>query len=122
MKTVLLKFMIFFPLCAQTSTQYAKLLFNGNCVTCHEIGRSLSAPSINSVQSRYKAIFPAKREFVSYMTRWVANPDARTAVMEKAVKRYGVMPQLGYDKDTLRQIAAYIYEAEFSQNNRKMVQ
>jgi hypothetical protein len=33
--------------------------------------------------------------------------------MSDMIEKYELMPQLGYDKDTLEKIAEYIYETEF---------
>ena len=33
--------------------------------------------------------------------------------MSDAIKKYELMPELGYDIDTLRSIAEYIYDTDF---------
>ncbi|MCW8838076.1 MAG: cytochrome C [Thiovulaceae bacterium] len=89
------------------------LLFHGNCITCHFEHKAVSAPSITEIQRRYKAVFPKKEDFVDYMTTWVVKPNAKTSIMLDAVKKYELMPELGYDEDTLRQISEYIFDNDF---------
>jgi len=48
------------------------------------------------------------------MSTWIAKPDAITSLMPEAVKKHGLMPELGYDTQALQDISAYIYENNFS--------
>lgn len=92
---------------------YNSLLFNGNCVTCHFEKESVSAPSVIELQVRYKDAFPVRDDFIEYMSTWVQYPNAETSIMHDAIKKYELMPELGYDLDTLRSIAEYIYDTDF---------
>ncbi len=92
----------------------SSLLFNGNCITCHKESESISAPSIIQIQKRYKDAFSTKKEFVEYMSKWVQHPKKETSLMHDAVKKYGLMPELGFDNATLQEISAYIYETDFA--------
>lgn len=92
----------------------ASLLFNGNCIACHKESESVSAPSIMKIQKVYKNAFSEKEEFVSYMSKWVQDPKKETSLMHDAVKKYGLMPELGFDIDTLKDISTYIYETDFT--------
>ena len=93
-----------------TADSYGRLLLYGNCITCHHETKNISAPSLKIIQQRYKEAFPQKEDFVNYMSTWVLNPDEKTSMMHDIIEKYELMPQLGYDKDTLEKIAAYIYE------------
>lgn len=95
------------------ASNYNALLFNGNCVTCHFKDKSISAPSIVEIQDRYKQAFPDKKDFVDYMSTWVQYPNANTSLMDDAIQKYELMPELGYDLDTLEKISDYIYETDF---------
>ncbi len=95
------------------ASDYGKLLFNGNCVTCHFETQKLSAPSIKEVRKHYLNAFPKEKDFVEYMITWVSKPNANTSVMNESIKEFGLMPELGYDAYTLREIASYIYKTEF---------
>lgn len=111
-----LKYLILILLLAFTlkADDTASLLFNGNCITCHKESESKSAPSIMKIQKVYKDAFSEKEEFVGYMSKWVQHPDKKTSLMHDAVKKYGLMPELGFDLDTLNDISTYIYETDFS--------
>ncbi len=92
---------------------YNSLLFNGNCVTCHFEKESISAPSVMELQVRYKDAFPLRDDFIKYMSTWVQYPNAKTSIMSDAIEKYELMPELGYDLDTLKSIAEYIYDTDF---------
>ena len=91
------------------ATDYKPLLFSGNCLTCHNINKSISAPSMKKVQSVYKNAFPIKKDFVEYMSTWVVHPNKEGSLMSEAIKEYEIMPELGFDKPTIMQISEYIY-------------
>ena len=92
----------------------SSLLFNGNCITCHKETKSLSAPSIVEIKERYKSVFFTKEEFVEQMSSWEQHPNSETSIMQEAIKKYSLMPELGIDKETLRVISTYIYETDFT--------
>jgi cytochrome c551/c552 len=90
-----------------------ELLFQGNCVTCHHKTRSISAPSMKEVKAVYLSAFIEKKDFVHYMSEWVLQPNKGSAMMNEAVKKYSLMPQLAFEKDVLNEIATYIYQTDF---------
>lgn len=90
-----------------------KTLFYGNCVACHELTSPISAPSIQELKENYKRAFPQKKEFVQYMSKWVYAPNPKTSLMHHSIQKYGLMPNLGYDEEMLRDIAGYIYDTNF---------
>ena len=61
----------------------------------------------------YLNAYPKKEDFVKQMSTWVLNPSTKTSIMQDAIKKYELMPHLAYDKQTLAEIAAYIYETDF---------
>ena len=93
---------------------YGKLFFNGNCVTCHFETKKVSAPSILEVRESYLSAFPLEEDFIKYMSVWVLNPDKNTSIMLTSIDEFGLMPELGYDEYTLKEIAKYIYKTDFS--------
>ena len=101
-----------------SSLSYQTMLFNGNCVTCHHPTKSISAPSMSLIQKTYKNAFPKKSDFVSYMANWVIHPNSNTSLMYQSIQKYELMPELGYDLDTLTHISKYIYEADFSKSHK----
>ena len=95
---------------------YPELLFNGNCITCHKTNNlNRSAPTVQEIQKKYRNAFPNKKEFVEYMTQWVLNPKKETSLMQEEIKKYGLMPDLAYDKNTLKEISEYIYDKRFEE-------
>ncbi len=91
-----------------------ELYFTGNCITCHFINESKSAPSIQEIKENYLNAFPKEEDFVNYMTKWVLEPNDKTSIMHYSIEKFGIMPQLGYDEYTLREIAKYIYDTDFN--------
>jgi len=93
------------------------LLFHGNCVTCHNETRSISAPAMQEVRKRYLEAFPKKQDFIHYLSQWVHHPSKETSIMQDMIEKYDLMPQLGYEKEVLEDIAAFIYETDFSKKH-----
>lgn len=111
MKSILL-------LCGLSLYMYAissgEMLFNGNCVTCHKTDVANSAPTIMQIQSHYKKRFSTQAAFVDFMQKWVEKPNAKTALMQDAIGKYGLMPELGFDTQSLKEIAEFLYEHKFN--------
>ena len=93
------------------------LLFHGNCITCHAEHKSISAPSIDIIKENYMKAFPNRDDFIAYMSVWIAKPNAETSMMLDAIKKYELMPELGFDESTSREIASYIYDTDFSKKH-----
>ncbi len=93
------------------------LLFHGNCITCHEETKAVSAPSVLEFRENYLRAFPKKKDFVEYMSEWVEHPNAETSIMLDAIKKYELMPELGFEKSTLEIIAEYIYVTDFTKEH-----
>ena len=113
-KYIFLIFLIFSQL---NATDIRSLLFHGNCATCHFKTRSHSAPSVMELRQRYLDAFSNKEDFINYMATWVHKPKAETSLMHDAIDKYELMPELGFDLPTLREISAYIYEVDFSKRH-----
>jgi cytochrome c551/c552 len=115
MKIFILAFILVFKLFGEDTM--GQLLFEGNCVTCHSENEEKSAPSMMEVKKRYKTAFSNKENFIEYLSEWVSNPSAQHSIMLDAIRKHGLMPQLGYEKEVLKEIAAYIYEHDFSKKD-----
>ena len=92
---------------------YSSLLFHGNCITCHNPTKTISAPTMKTVKENYFRAFPLKKDFVEYMSKWVVHPNPTTSIMLDAIKKHQLMPELGYDIETIKLITAYIYDTDF---------
>jgi hypothetical protein len=99
------------------SDEMGSLLFHGNCTTCHFELKEVSAPAMITVRERYKKAFGKKKDFVKYLSEWVAAPNAQTSIMQDAITKHGLMPHLGYEKEVIEEIAAYIYDTDFTQQH-----
>jgi cytochrome c551/c552 len=89
------------------------LLFHGNCVTCHNKTKAISAPSMSEIRQRYLIAFTKKEDFVKYMTNFVIKPDKDISIMRDKIQKYKLMPLLGYEKSVINDIASYIYKTDF---------
>ena len=97
---------------------FGLLLFNGNCVTCHNETKSISAPSMLEVQKRYKNAFPSEKDFIENMSLWVEHPNKTTSIMVESIDKYKLMPELGFDRSVLKDITKFIYRTDFSKSNK----
>ena len=88
------------------------LLFNGNCAMCHHLKKASSAPTIHEIRRRYLQAFPKKEDFVNYMSAFVLNPSEQKSLMHDKIEKYGLMPQLAFEEQSVRDIALYIYKGK----------
>ena len=95
---------------------FGSLYFHGNCVTCHDKSKDISAPSILKIQEHYKRAFPQRDDFIRYLSKWVKKPSQEGSIMLQSVKQYDLMPELAFEIDVLQEIAGYIYDTDFSKN------
>ncbi len=68
-------------------------------------------------KQRYKDAFPLKNDFVKHMSQWVKNPKKETSIMQDAIQKHELMPELAFDLDTLKIISEYIYETDFEKKH-----
>jgi len=87
-----------------------RMLFYGNCISCHGEIRKPSAPHFSEIKGYYMLKYPSKEVFVEKMSKWVFKPNEKTAQLPHAIEKYKLMPFLSIDLDTLEKIATYIYE------------
>ncbi|WP_226966457.1 cytochrome C [Sulfurimonas sediminis] len=109
--------LLFFLTTFLQASQNSALLFHGNCTTCHFETKSVSAPAMMEVRTRYLNAFPDKKDFVREMTEWVHKPNEERSIMQDAIDKYELMPNLAFEKDVLQDIAAYIYETDFTKQH-----
>ena len=69
------------------------------------------------VRENYLKAFPNKKDFVEYMSKWVLTPNAEGSLMLDAIKKYELMPLLGYEESTLKIITKYIYDTDFTKEH-----
>lgn len=87
------------------------VLFEKLCMSCHAIkGKPKVAPPIFGVINHVKGAYPNREEFVQRVVGWVKEPSADKSLMPGAIKKFGVMPKLGFADSDVRLIAEYLYE------------
>jgi len=97
----------------ELSAKNGALLFHGNCTTCHYTTEAKSAPSMQEIQKRYLLAFPNQQEFVKYMAAFIVRPNEDISIMGDKIKKYNIMPILGYEESVAKEIASYIYKTKF---------
>ena len=93
----------------------AEKLYTGKCMICHGVGTSEEtaiAPPMASIKRRYLREFRSKEDFVKGMVSFSENPTDDKAMMFNAMATFNVMPKLGYKKEELVKIAAFIFDTE----------
>ena len=104
----------FSSLCADS---VGSLLFHGNCTTCHNETKTISAPSMVKIREHYISAFSKKEDFVKYMSIFVANPSEKISIMLRSVSKHGIMPHLGFEEEALKEIVEYIYDTDFTKKH-----
>ncbi len=85
------------------------------CYICHmpKSKESMIAPPLFRVKEHYKPSYPVKEEFIKAIVNWVQNPNEDKVMMPGAVRKFNLMPSQTYiPVDTLKLVAAYIFENE----------
>lgn len=98
---------------SQSKNHPGKALMESHCYICHEVNSSHEeriAPPMMAIKRHYLTSGISKGEFVKEIVDWCENPSQENAKMRGAVNKFGVMPHLYFPKDTIEQIASYIYD------------
>ena len=94
-------------------------LMQQKCFVCHmekpdpSNKASMIAPPMMRVQEHYKPSYKSKDEFVNAIVTFVSSPDEKKALMPGAVRKFNLMPDLGYDKDEITLIAETLFDIDF---------
>ena len=110
--------LVFLQISSLNASDFASLLFHGNCTTCHIETEAISAPSVIEFKNSYLRAFPLRKDFVTYMSQWVKHPTEDTSIMLDAVNKYKLMPELAFEKSALEDIAGYIYDTDFTKKHK----
>jgi len=109
-----------------TKTTLASLPTDGasltetKCMICHKIQSSpeaMIAPPFAHIKKKYSKVYKTKAEFHSAIVNFTLNPTEENTLMYGALKRFKLMPKMGYEKTDLEAIADYIYATDFPQPN-----
>lgn len=93
-------------------------LLQTRCLICHTDKNlphdELIAPPMAAVKNRYADITNSKEAFIKRMVEFTLTPTTDEAIMYGAVSRFNLMPAVVIPQDTLRKIAAFLYENDIS--------
>jgi mono/diheme cytochrome c family protein len=100
-----------------------KEVFELTCKSCHmpkEDGHisldgkheKRNAPPMAMVKKRYLKAYPERDDFVNAVAGWAAEPSKDSSLLKRAVEHHGVMPIQTLEKQSLKKVAAYIYDKD----------
>lgn len=88
-------------------------LMKSYCFSCHNPTAAEDdrlAPPMFAVKRHYSGGTMKKEDFVQAIVDFVNDPSNDNSKMPGAVKKFGIMPKMGYDEEDVRKIAAYMYD------------
>lgn len=106
----------------ETEMQLAKgyELYKNNCMTCHQSRgpvESRMAPPMSAVKMHYtdesNGLFMAES-----FKRFIQSPNEENSRMSNAIKKFGLMPNLGLSTKQIDAVTHYIDNTDFSHNRR----
>lgn len=108
---------------AAVENKEGKEVFELTCKSCHmpKGGGHASldgkhekrkAPPMAMVKKRYLKAYPERDDFVKAIAGWAAAPSQDKALLKRAIKHHGVMPAQVVKGESLKKVAAYIYDED----------
>jgi hypothetical protein len=111
-KTILISWTLLFSSSA-FAIENGSELFDKLCAICHvKQGQPTNAPPVFGMVNHVKRAYPNRDEFVERIVVWVKEPKAEFALMPGAIRKFGLMPKLGYSDNDVRLIAEYLYDGK----------
>ncbi|NNG10837.1 MAG: DUF3365 domain-containing protein [Arenibacter sp.] len=101
----------------KASTHPGKKIIETECYLCHSptaSEASMIAPPMIAIKKHYLHATTTKKEFIAALVDWINDPKIEKSKMPGALKRFGIMPYQPYPKETIVQIAEYMYENEIA--------
>jgi cytochrome c553 len=102
----------------ETPNYEGQRIVQNNCVACHSPGGDAdnrAAPPLFAVKKHYLMDDQDREEFIAQITAFLLNPSKETAKMPGAVKKFGVMPPLGYTEAQLKDVAEYLFDTDMEE-------
>jgi hypothetical protein len=92
-------------------------IFTETCLACH--GESANAadraaPPIFAAKNHYSDL-TNKEDFVAALSAYIQSPSEEAARMPGAIKKFGLMPDLGLDAETADKLAEFVWQTDFSE-------
>lgn len=111
-KMTLISWMLFFSNSA-FAIENGSELFDKLCAICHvKEGKPVNAPPVFGMVNHVRRAYPNREEFVQRIVNWVNEPKEEDALMRGAIRKFGLMPKLGYSENDVRLIAEYLYDGK----------
>ena len=108
-----------YPVLDNTFTEENLSTLIVTCYVCHnpriKSHENIIAPPLVAVKYLYNMRFPSKESFTNKMTEFVLNPNNEKSIMQGAVMKFGVMPDMPLDAMQVRRIVEYIYSNEIEE-------
>lgn len=95
-------------------------LMGSSCYSCHSPKSNPKvkiAPTFQEIKLSYLSELETESDFVQTMVSFLEKPSEEHAIMKKAVNEYGLMPNMGFNKSDLSNIAHYIYASALENEN-----
>lgn len=90
-------------------------LLEENCFSCHSPNKSLNnrvAPPMEAIKRHYITSNTTEEDFTSDLIAFLNDPKIETSKMPGAIKKFGLMPKMGFNEEQLQDIATYIFNTE----------
>jgi len=90
-------------------------LVSSQCVSCHSPRgnhENRVAPPFFAIKKHYMDSETSLQDFKHSIVAFVSSPSTERSKMPGAVERFGLMPNMGYSREDLESIAAYLYLAD----------
>jgi len=111
-KIILVSWTLFFS-SSVFAIENGRDLFDKLCGICHvKQGQPTIAPPVFGVVNHVKRAYPNREDFVQRIVHWVNEPKEQDALMRGAIRKFGLMPKLGYSENDVRLVAEYLYDGK----------
>ncbi|MEJ6558663.1 MAG: cytochrome c [Candidatus Thioglobus sp.] len=88
-------------------------LYGQLCASCHTPNASVKiAPPIFAVVDHVRQAYPQREDFIAQIIEWVDEPKEEVALMPGAIRKFNLMPKLGYSQNDVKEIAEYLFDKD----------
>ena len=113
MKLQITGFFTVILLMSNASANDGKELYGQLCASCHAAESNPKvAPPIFAVVDHVRQAYPKREDFISRIIEWVDEPETEVALMPGAIRKFNLMPKLGYSQRDVEEIAEYLFDKD----------
>lgn len=90
-------------------------LTENNCFSCHSPNAAQGnrvAPPMEAIKKHYIDSLTTQSQFTADLLAFLNDPSEDLSIMPGAVRRFGLMPKMGFSEDQITKIASYIFNSE----------